>query len=140
MPASPDLLIQRVQDSLKQAQAYTTRHRKLHTTLTIMGIITSALTTLVAGGTATQGMLSPTRLDWPVAACSLAALLSLVAAITGGLNQQWNLAERLMQGQNCVGRLRAIDVAFATGSRSPEELARDYEDIVRTFTVVLEPV
>lgn len=35
--------------------------------------------------------------------------------------------DRLMQGNQCVGRLLILDLAITTGSRSWEEAAKEYE-------------
>jgi hypothetical protein len=49
------------------------------------------------------------------------------------INQQMKINERLMQATQCVGRLRALEVALATGSQSWEEITKEYGEIVKTY-------
>jgi hypothetical protein len=41
--------------------------------------------------------------------------------------------ERLTQGNQCVGRLLSLDLALTTGSRTFEEVAKEYSEIVKAF-------
>jgi hypothetical protein len=43
------------------------------------------------------------------------------------------IAERLVQGNHYIGRLKALDVAIATDSHSWEEITKEYGEIVRGF-------
>lgn len=131
------LLNQRIQSSLRRAETYTLGLRKAYTRLVIGGLVSSAATTLVAGGTALQGPLLGTgTTGWRIT-CIVAALLSLISAICVGAGQQLKLGERLPQGLLCVGRLRALDMALAIESRDWNDIAIEYEEIVKGFAEVL---
>lgn len=121
-------LRQHVQASLRQAETYTTRLRKVYTGLVIGGIVCSAATVLVAGGTALQGPAIGT--GWQLA-CGVAAGLSLVSTICNGVMQQLKLGEHLPLAQLSVGRLRGLDLALVTGSRDWSEIAKEYEAIIK---------
>jgi len=131
------LLNQRIQSSLRRAETYTLGLRKAYTRLVIVGLVSSAATTLVAGGTALQGpLVGSGTIGWRIT-CIVAALLSLISAICMGAGQQLKLGERLPQGLLCVGRLRALDMALAIERRDWNDIAIEYEEIVKGFSDVL---
>ena len=82
-----DQLSQRVRDSLRKAQNYTLRFRRIHTRLVVVGFVGSAVAVLVAGGTSIQGPLVGSGVEGWRLACVVAALLSLVSTVCVGLVQ-----------------------------------------------------
>jgi hypothetical protein len=124
---------QHVQASLLRAQTYTTGLRKTYTLLVVGSLVTSAATTLVAGGTAVQG--TSIGSAWQIA-CAVAAVLSFISTICVGVMQQLKLGERLPLGQLCVGRLRGLEVALTMGTREWHEIAIEYEAILKEFSEV----
>jgi hypothetical protein len=132
-----DQLIQRIRNSLQKAERYTLRLRKTYTRLVVSGFVGSTATVLVAGGTAVQGPLVGSGIEGWRLACIVAALLSLIATVSVGLVQQLKLGERVPQGQLCIGRLRALDVALAVGGREFKEIAKEYEGVVKEFPEVI---
>ena len=131
-------LTHRLQASLQQAQTYTVHLRTNYTRLLVGGLVSSAATTLVAGGTALGG---PTAgigdAGWRLA-CVIAAVLSLASTICVGIGQQLKLGERLPQAQLCVGQLRALDVQLGLGSRDWTDIAKEYEEIIKTNADVFD--
>jgi hypothetical protein len=122
-----------VSGTLQQAQAHISSLRKTNTWLLITGIVSSAATTLVAGGTAAAGpMVGSGTAGWRIA-CIVAAVLAFTATVSTALSQQMKISEQLMQGSQCVGRLRAVEVAIATGSQSWEEITKEYAEIIRVY-------
>jgi len=122
-----------VKDSLQRAQVYISGLRKTNTFLLIASIVSSAATTFVAGGTAVAGpVVGDGVAGWKIA-CVVAAILAFVSTVTTALIQQMKTGERLIQGTQCVGRLRALDVAIAIGSQSWEDITREYGEIVKTY-------
>ena len=120
-----------VQTSLRQAETYTASVRKTNTLLVIGGLVTSAATTLVAGGAALAGPAAGLGTSGWQLTCAIAAGLGFISTICGGVVQQLKLAERLPLGQLCVGRLRALEVALTTDSREWGEIAKEYEAIMK---------
>ena len=132
-----DQLIQRIRDSLLKAENYSLRLRRAYTRLVIGGFVSSTATVLVAGGTAVQGPLVGSGIEGWRLACIVAALLSLISTICVGLVQQLKLGERVPQGQLCVGQLRALDIALLIEGRDFDEIAKEYEEVVKAFPEVI---
>ncbi len=131
-----DALVKRIQASLSAADSYTQRHKRLNSTLTIIAIVGSAVTTFVTALTAAQGpVVLPGLLDWQ-GACSIGAILSLITTISSGLVQQMDISRKLMEGSQCTGRLRALELVASTQSRNLDEVTNEYAEILRTYAEV----
>jgi hypothetical protein len=124
-------LRQHVQASLRQAENYTAGLGKTYTRLTIGGLASSAVSTLVAGGVALQGSAFGLGASGWQLFCGIAAALGFVSTICMGIVQQLRLGERLPLGQSCVGRLRALNMALTVGSRDWGEIAKEYEAVIK---------
>ena len=131
-----DSLEQRIRASLKNADAYTRRNQKLNSTLTITVIVSSALTAFLTGLTAAEGpVVVPGLLDWQ-GACLLGAVLSVITTISSGISQQMNIGKRLIEGSQCAGRLRALELVASTKTREVKEITNEYAEILRTYAEV----
>ena len=64
-------------------------------------------------------------------ACILAAIFGFIATVSGMFKKQFD--DRLVQGNQCVGRLLSLDLAITTGSSDWDEAAKEYREIVKTF-------
>jgi hypothetical protein len=129
----PEAFAQIVKDTLQKAQAHISSLRKTNTWLLITGIVSSAATTLVAGGTAAAGpVVGAGTAGWRIA-CIVAAVFAFTATVCTSLSQQMKISEQLMQGTQYVGRLRALELALATGSQNWEEITKEYGEIVRGY-------
>ena len=101
-------------------------------------IVSSAITTLVAGFTAAQGpLIGQEESGWRLA-CTVAATFGFVSAVCVGLNQQLKISDRLSANKECLGRLKSLDVSMATGSRNREEISKEYEEIVRLYPELVQ--
>jgi hypothetical protein len=130
---SHEAFTQMVKDTLQKAQEYTSGLRKTNMRLLIASIVSSAATTLVAGGTAAVGPVAGHGIaGWRIA-CIVAAGLAFVSTVCTALSEQMKIGEQLVQGTQCIGRLRALEVAIATGIHSWEELAKEYGEIIRVY-------
>jgi hypothetical protein len=124
-------LRQLVSSTLRRAETRTANLHRTHMSLVVGGLVTSAASTLVAGGAALQGpLLGPGAAGWQLT-CGLAAVLGFISTICLGIEQQLKLGERLPAGRNHVGRLRALDVALTTGTRDWDEIAKEIELVIR---------
>jgi hypothetical protein len=129
-------LTQRISASLLSADQYTKRNQRLNSTLVFITIVSSALTAFLTGLTAATGPVPmPGILDWR-GACSMGAVLSVITAISSGVNQQLNIGKRLMDGSQCVGRLRALELVASTKTREVDEITNEYAEILRTYAEV----
>jgi hypothetical protein len=122
-----------VKNTIQKAQEQISGLRKTNMWLLITSIVSSAVTTLVAGGTAATGpMVGAGVAGWRLA-CIVAAIFAFTSTVCTALTQQMKIGERLMQGIQCVGRLRALDLAIATGSQSWEDITKEYGEIVKVY-------
>ena len=67
---------------------------------------------------------------WKIA-CFLAAIFGFIATVSTMFKKQFD--DRLAQGDQCVGRLLMLDSDITTQSRSWEEAAKEYGEIVKTY-------
>jgi hypothetical protein len=63
----------------------------------------------------------------------VAAFLAFTSTVTTALIQQMKTGERLMQATQCVGRLRALELAIATGSQSWNEITKEYGEVLKAY-------
>lgn len=126
-------LVQRVKASLQKAEEIVSGLRKANTRLLVAGMASSAASTLVAGITAAQGpVVGEGTEGWRVA-CIVAAVFGFASTVSTGLSQQLKINDRLSEGTQCVSKLRSLDVVIITGSRSWEEIVKEYEEIAKTY-------
>ena len=122
-----------VSTSLQKARGHVSGLRKTNTRLMGANIVCSASATLVAGLTAATGPIVGTGPEGWRTSCIVAAILAFISTVTIGFMQQLKFEERLMVGNQCVGRLRELDLSIATGSQSWDEITKEYSDIVKSF-------
>lgn len=127
-----------VKNSLSVAKDKTAGFRRTDSQLFMANVIAPAAASLLGAvtaaiggdnlftGAATQGEGG----GWQLA-CILVAIFSFVGSITGLFKKRFE--ERLAQGNQCVGRLLSLDLALTTGSRTFEEAAKEYGEIVKAF-------
>lgn len=134
--AGYEKLEQRIRASLSSADLYTQRSQKLNASLTIITIVGSALTAFITALTAVEGpVVIPGLLNWQ-GACSIGAVLSVITTIASGLSQQMNTSRRWVEGSQCVGRLRALELVVSTKTRDANEITTEYAEILRTYAEV----
>ena len=122
-----------VKESLHKAEERTASLRSTNNRLLIGSVVSSAATTLVAGGTAAAGPLVGDGVAGWRLACIVAAVLAFTATVCTALTQQLRVGDRLSQGHQCVGRLRLLTVDMTTGSRNWEEITKDYTEIAKAY-------
>lgn len=128
-----EALFENVRRSLDQVDKRATRLRKMYRRLLIASTSGSALATFVAGVTAAQGpMVGEGTQGWRLA-CIVAAGFGFLSTLSSGASQQLKVSDRYTEGKECAGKLKSLQVMIDTGSRSWDEIAREYEGIVRTY-------
>jgi hypothetical protein len=126
-------LASRVGDNLHKAERYVGRLRQTNTTLVVTSLLSSGATTLLTGATAAGGPAVGIGVGGWQLACVIAAGLGFVTTVCVGLNQQMQFADRLAKGLECLGRLKALDIAVVSGLRDDKELVAELEIILKVF-------
>ncbi|HQV63092.1 MAG TPA: hypothetical protein PKV19_03760 [Anaerolineales bacterium] len=135
---SHDAFINSVKASLNTAKIKTARIRKTDSQLFVANVVSPAAATLLAGLTAAvggntlfvQAASQSNDGGWKLA-CILVAIFGFIATVSGMFKKQFD--DRLVQGNQCVGRLLSLDLAITTGSSGWEEAAKEYGEIVKAF-------
>ena len=133
-----DALVSSVKASLGTAKNKTASVRRTDAQLFVANVVSPAAATLVAGFAATIGgnqMFQQAAAQaedggWRLA-CILVAIFGFIATVSSMFKKQFD--DRLVQGNQCVGRLLSLDFAITTGSRDWEEAAREYGEIIKAF-------
>lgn len=132
-------LSQMIKDNLSRAEQHSSTLRKTNMQLMIAGTTSSALTTLVAGGTAALGPVIGQGIPGWRLACIVAALLAFVSTLVTSLNQQLKLNDKISQGDQCVRRLRMLHMSLATGASNWAEITKEFDDITKSFPEHIAP-
>jgi hypothetical protein len=133
-----DAFANSVKTSLSIAKNKTANIRKTDSQLFVANVVSPAAATLLAGLTAAvggnqlfqQAAAQSNDGGWKLA-CILVAIFGFIATVSGMFKKQFD--DRLVQGNQCVGRLLSLDLAITTGSSDWEQAAREYGEIVKTF-------
>jgi hypothetical protein len=132
-----EALARRVRASLKTAEQHAERLKRTNTRLLVLGVVNSGVSTLITGTTAANGPLVGEGIPGWRLACIAGAVFGFATTVSVGLNQQLKLGERLSKANACLGRLRFLDVAIETGSRSWDEITDEYAAIVKAYPDIL---
>ncbi len=135
---SHDAFINSVKASLNTAKIKTARIRKTDSQLFVANVVSPAAATLLAGLTAAvggntlfvQAASQSNDGGWRLA-CILVAIFGFIATVSGMFKKQFD--DRLVQGNQCVGRLLSLDLAITTDSSNWEDLTKEYREIVKAF-------
>lgn len=127
-----------VKASLNTAKNKTASIRKTDSQLFVANVVSPAAATLLAGLTAAvggneifqQAAAQTNDGGWKLA-CILVAIFGFIATVSSMFKKQFD--DRLVQGNQCVGRLLSLDLAITTGSSDWEQATREYGEIVKMF-------
>jgi hypothetical protein len=127
-----------VKTSLSIAKNKTTGIRKINSQLFVANVVSPAAATLLAtfaaaiGGNQMfqQAAVQANDGGWRLA-CILVAIFSFIGTVSSMFKKQFD--DRLVQGNQCVGRLLSLDLAITTGSSGWEEAVKEYSEIVKSF-------
>lgn len=130
--------VQSVKASLASAREKVSRVRRTDSQLFVTNVVSPAAATLIASLAAAIGgnemfQQAAARSEdggW-VLACGLVAVFGFIATVSGVFKKQFD--DRLAQGNQCVGRLLALDLALSSGSLEREAAAKEYGEILKTF-------
>ena len=127
-----------VKASLSNAKNKTAGIRKTDSQLFVANVVSPAAATLVAALAATiggntmfpQAAAQSADGGWRLA-CILVAIFGFIATVSGMFKKQYD--DRLVQGNQCVGRLLSLDLAITTGNSDWEKATKEYGEIIKTF-------
>ncbi|MDZ7843597.1 MAG: hypothetical protein U5K99_02160 [Anaerolineales bacterium] len=132
------VLSEKLRASLDLARDFVKGRKKLHNALVFSSVTSSAAATLVAGVTAAQGPVVGTGpAGWRLA-CTVAAVFGFTATVSNGISQQLKVNEKLVEGTQCLKKLRSLDIGLTTGSKGFEEVTREYQEIARTYPEMMD--
>jgi hypothetical protein len=137
-PQREEIILRRVAQGLDRLNRRHRQLRRTNTWLLVFGVFTSGLATLITGVTAASGPVIGEGIPGWRLACAAGAVCSFGATLTVGVSQGLKVSERLAETRECTGRLRALDVALTTGSRSWHNVATEYEEIVKAYPHLVE--
>lgn len=131
-------LTQSVKSSLASVREKVARFRRTEAQLFVANVVSPAAATLIAalaaliGGNTMFSQAAQQSEDggW-ILACGLVAILGFIATVSSVFKKQFE--DRLSTGNQCVGRLLALDLAIASGNTQWEEATREYGDILKTY-------
>ena len=139
-PAAQDhaAFTQLVKTSLANAREKVARIRRTNTQLFVTNVVSPAAATLIASLAAAIGgnemfrqAAAQTEDGGWVLACGLVAVFGFIATVSGVFKKQFD--DRLAVGNQCVGRLLALDLAITSGSAGWEEAAKEYGEVIKAF-------
>jgi hypothetical protein len=127
-----------IKASLSTAKNKAARIRRTDSQLFVANVVSPAAATLLAGLTAAvggnqlfqQAAAQSNDGGWKLA-CILVAIFGFIATSSSMFKKQFD--DRLAQGNQCVGRLLALDLAITTGSSDWENAAKEYGEIIKAF-------
>ncbi len=133
-----DVFISSVKASLNTAKNKTAGIRRTDSQLFVANVVSPAAATLLAGLTAAvggnqifqQAAAQSNDGGWKLA-CVLVAIFGFIATVSSMFKKQFD--DRLVQGNQCVGRLLSLDLAITTGSSDWDYAAREYGEIIKMF-------
>jgi hypothetical protein len=139
-PAQQDhaAFTQSVKTSLTSAREKVARIRRTDTQLFVTNVISPAAATLIAslaaligGNTMFSGAAAQTEDGGWILACALVAVFGFIATVSGVFKKQFD--DKLTLGNQCVGRLLALDLAITSGNTGWEEATKEYGEVLKAF-------
>lgn len=127
------LLEHRIEEHLSRVEWRASRLRRTNFRVLTLGLVFSTLATLLAGLTAATGPLvgqGPPAWRWT---CGLIAVVTAAAAFMTGIQQRFQVSDRLARSLACAGRLRSLEIALRLSRRGVDEVGQDYAELVATY-------
>lgn len=127
------VLSTRIGEHLDEVERRAERLKRINWRVTGVNLILSTAATLLAGLTAATGPLmgeGPPAWRWT---CGIVAVATAGAALATGVQQRFKVPESLGRALACAARLRSLDLALDLSSLTPEEVGREYEQLLSTY-------
>jgi hypothetical protein len=130
--------IQSVKTSLASTRDKVTQIRRTDTQLFVTNVVSPAAATLIAslaalvgGNNMFRGAATQTEDGGWILACALVAVFGFIATVSGVFKKQFD--DKLALGNQCVGRLLALDLAITSGNAGWEEATKEYGEVLKAF-------
>lgn len=122
-----------VKSSLTKTKKALSAHRRKNKSLLLASMTFSGASTLVAGITSAGGPIIGSGIEGWRLACIVATALGFISTISTGISQQLEISDHLLEGSQCVGKLKSLDMSITIGSRTREEIIKEYEQIAESY-------
>ena len=127
----------RIKDCLQNVEEQTKRIRKSNTLLMVFGVVNSSVATLITALTAAVGpVIGEGPTGWRLS-CILGAVFAFGSTLCIGIDKQLKTTDRLVAANQALGRLRFLDIAVDTGSRSRDEITKEFEALYHTYPEIV---
>lgn len=144
-----DDALQRIRMSLEAAKGRTRRFRRLNSAAIFVSIIVAALAAFLAGAAAIKADQIAGQADQqsqPLyrdsmnvlgasysTVCGAAAILSLLATVSSGLQKGLDLPGKEGKARSCMARLLSLELAASAKRQSPELIEEEYGRVVGEY-------
>jgi hypothetical protein len=129
---------QSVKASLASARDKVNQIRRTDTQLFVTNVVSPAAATLIAslaalvgGNNIFRGAATQTEDGGWILACALVAVFGFIATVSGVFKKQFD--DKLALGNQCVGKLLALDLAITSGNTELGEAAKEYGEVLKAF-------
>jgi hypothetical protein len=131
------VLLEKIRDGIRKSDVLSATLKKRNSRYITVGIVASALSTVIAGATAAIGpVIAQGPPGWKLT-CGLVAVCAGVATVFNGLQQQLSIAEKLAKATSCSGKLHSLEFALTINNRVPSEVVREYETLLSTYPEIV---
>jgi hypothetical protein len=127
------LLANRIQDHLHRVERRVGRLRRLNVQVVGANLLCSTIATLLAGLTAASGPLMGEGTSAWRWTCAIIAVVTAGTALATGLQQRFKLPEQLARSLACAGRLRSLELSLQLSRLAPEEVGKEYEQLITAY-------
>jgi hypothetical protein len=134
---SRSALIDRIRQGIQKSNLVTVDLKKKNSRYISIGIITSALSTVIAGTAAAIGpALGQGPQAWKLTCAAVAACTGIATVVTG-LQKQLSIAEKLAKATSCSGKLHSLEFALTVNNRNTLEIAKEYEMVIASYPEIV---
>lgn len=130
-------ILKLVRDGLFKADSYAKKYGRLDAWLLVTSIVLGTLATVLAGGTAAGGTPVMNSLGGWRVICSIVAVFTAVATISGTLHRTFQVTNHLAAAVGCIGKLKSLELAITVTRTEPREVAEGYRQIIEEYPACL---
>lgn len=124
----------RIQESLRRAERYTSRYRRLDVGLLACSIVLSTVATVLAGGAAYGGETAVDALGGWRPVCAVVAICTALGTVTAGLHKAFHVTDRLTRSVACVAGLKALELEISFRGKDPAAAVEAYQGLLKDYS------
>ncbi|MEO8168259.1 MAG: hypothetical protein ABI623_08430 [bacterium] len=137
-------LLEKIRTGIRKSDGEIKSLKKKNSRYIIIGLVASALSTIIAGTAAALGPAMALALTgqsvpgpaWKLT-CGAVAICTGIATIFTGLQKQLSIAERLAKSTMCAGKLHSLEFALTVNNRETPEVAKEYELAIASYPEII---